>query len=357
MLDSREFRRGRTNVSFASLCRAAVGLLLLLAGAAGCSDLTTPPRNKPRAYLAASVKSVAFPVRNLRGEFALLLLDYETGEHKKLGVNGSSLLSPYLSPDGARLLFVRHPRGEGGRELVACETSTLHCKSMVKSEGSISYPIELSGGRILYVESPKWIHPDGRALYQDNDFWLLGQAGPPLKLTDMKLYQIRSVSASDKELYFSAMPDATHSVIPEFDSGSLRKSEIFKLPFDQSLGRIEIPPHKLSPLFRQDGIAISPSVSADGSIVAYLRSANSNPYRFDLVIEDLVSQSTRLVTSGGLGFSSPVVVGKSVYANDTSENQFGIRVAQPGKIYLDLLAVITNASIDAMETIELKVSQ
>ena len=66
------------------------------------------------AYFAASTRSAAFPVRDSNGRLVILLVDFETGKRKKLGMKGAHLLSPSLSPDGKRLLFVRHPFGEGG---------------------------------------------------------------------------------------------------------------------------------------------------------------------------------------------------------------------------------------------------
>jgi Tol biopolymer transport system component len=311
------------------------------------------------AYFAASTRNAAFPVRDSRGSLAILLVDFETGKRKKLGIEGAHLLSPYLSPDGKRLLFVRHPFGEGGREIVSCDTESLRCMSVLKSEGSISSPLEISGGRILFVESPKVLGLNGRARYHRNDFWLLDQAGRALQLTNMRLYQISSISVTKSAVYFSGDgPLQDNSIIPKYDPDLSKQSNIFKLPFDHALGKIESPSRPLEPLFLDYGISRSPSVSPDGSLIAFLRTANLGNYRYDLVIEDQESHETRLIMAvAGSGFSRPVVVGKSVYANVIHEDRLWIQVAEPGQRTMKRLAEITDASINSVETIDIKFEQ
>jgi Tol biopolymer transport system component len=312
------------------------------------------------AYFAASTRNAAFPVRDSAGSLALLLVDFETGKRMKLGIKGAHLLSPYLSPDGKRLLFVRHPFGEGGREIVSCDTESLRCRSVLKSEGSISSPREISDGRILYVESPKVLSLNsGGARYHRNDFWLIDEAGRARQLTGMRLYQISSISVTESAVYFSgdgSPPD--NPIIPKSNPDSSKQSNIFRLPFDQALGKIENPSRPLEPLFLDYGISRSPSVSTDGSLVAFLRSANLGNYRFDLVIKDQESHESRLITAAaGSGFSRPIVVGKSVYANVIHEDRLWIQVVEPGERTMKRLAEVMDASINSLETIDIKFGQ
>jgi hypothetical protein len=307
------------------------------------------------AYFAASTRSAAFPVRDSNGRLVILLVDFETGKPKKLGMKGAHLLSPSLSPDGKRLLFVRHPFGEGGREIVSCYTETFRCRSILKTEGSIGSPIEIAEGRILYAESPNAPGPDGIARYHRYDLWLFSESSGPRQLTNMRLYQLSSISVTENAVYFSAYgPPRDNPVIPKFDPDLSKQSDIFKLPFDLAQGKIETPTRPLEPLFLEYGKSRSPSTSPDGSLIAFLRTVNLGNYHYDLVIEDQESPATRLVTAAGLGFSRPVVVGRSVYANVINEDRLSIQVAEPGQRTMKRLADVTDASINSVETTDIR---
>lgn len=273
-------------------------------------------------------------------------------------MHGAHLLSPYLAPDGKRLLFVRHPFGEGGREIVSCDTESLRCRSVLKSEGSISSPVEISGGRILYVESPKYLRLDGRTGYHRNDFWLLDQAGRALQLTNMRLYQISSVSVTESAVYFSGEgPPRDNPIIPKDDPNSNKQSDIFKLPFDHALGKMESPSRPLQPLFLDYGKSRSPSVSWDGSLVAFWRTTDLGNYRYGLFIVDQERRESRQITAAGSGISRPVVVGRSVYINVIHEDRLWIQVVEPGQRTMKLLAEVMDASINSAETVEIKFEQ
>ncbi len=89
-------------------------------------------------YLAASVKNAAILVRTSRADYMqLLLVDFGSGKRTRLKSEGSHLLSPYLSPDGERLLFSRQLSDRKGTELVSCNTGSLACHVVVRSAGSI----------------------------------------------------------------------------------------------------------------------------------------------------------------------------------------------------------------------------
>jgi len=108
-----------------------------------------------------------------------------------------------LSPDGTRLLLARQRFKERWQQLLSCDLHSFVCKSIVKSEGSIGSPVEITGGRVLYVSSPYDVGYDGRGRYALNDFWIVGQSGMPRQLTHMILYQLNSVSVANGEVYFS----------------------------------------------------------------------------------------------------------------------------------------------------------
>jgi hypothetical protein len=63
------------------------------------------------------------------------------------------------------------------------------------------------------------------------------------------------------------------------------------------------------------------------------------------------------MTAPGLGFSRPVVVGKSVYANVINEDRLWVQVAEPGQRTMKRLAEVTDASINSVETTDIKFEQ
>jgi len=308
-------------------------------------------------FLAASVRNAAVLVRDRRTDnMQILLVDFETGKRIRLKSERSHLLSPYLSPDGTRLLFSRQPLDHQGHELVSCETATLTCRTILRSAGSIQSTIEISGCRILYVSSPFVKRFDGQIRLSHNDIWIFDPTNGPHQLTDFKLYELHSLSVSNSQIYFSATgPSRDRPVIPKYEPDANQQSNIFRLPFDPEKGAIEAPSETMTPLFASAGIATRSSVSADGSLIALLRTRTGiNPYHYDLVIADQNSHVERLIVSSGLGFSRPVVIDHDVYASVTKEDRLLIQVNRPGEPSMQLMADIDDASVAGAETVELK---
>jgi hypothetical protein len=111
--------------------------------------------NRSFTFAASSRNAVVLTRSNATEPVKLLLVDFETGKRVRLQSERSRLSSPYLSPDGARLLFSRVPLGQQqGYELISCDTTAFACRTIFKSSGSIHSAIEISGNRILYVSSP-----------------------------------------------------------------------------------------------------------------------------------------------------------------------------------------------------------
>lgn len=305
-------------------------------------------------YFAASNNNAAFPVRDKNNLLAILLVDFESGKLRKLSLRGSDLLSPFLSQDGERLLFVRHPRDQVGRELVSCDTARLACISVLKSNGLISFPVKISNERILYVSSPYFKGADGRGRYNMKDLWVLSPDKTTRKLTDMRLYDLSTISVSETSVYFSAIgPPRDNSVIPQFDASKKVRSDIFKLPFNLEQATIGGVSKPLAPLFAEDGISISPSVSFDDSTVAFLRTKNDvGNYHYDLVVTNQKDQTTRFISSNGLGFSRPVVVGRTVYVNTIYHDRFAIDIVSPDEKKPKRLAEVLDTAINSTDAID-----
>jgi len=343
-----------------SLLLATVAALHLLQGTCpGIADTNAASRNDRRNagfYFAASVRSVAFPVKTLEGNIALLFVDLETGKQKKLNSAGSHLLSPYLSPDGTRLLFVRQPYDRQGHELISCQTSEFVCKRVVKSAGAIGSPIEISDGRILYASSAYDVGLDGKGRYARNDFWISEGVNEARQLTDMQFYELNSISVTNGEVYFSAQgPRFDRPFIPKTVPLAPERSDIFKLPFDPARAEIKAPASVLEPLFVSGGISTWSSVAPDGSLIAFLRTrSNIGAYRYDIVIVDQKNRTTRLLESSGSGFSRPVIAGGNVFVRDILDDRYVIKMIAPNEPPKTLVE-IPEASIERSESLEIKI--
>ena len=309
-------------------------------------------------FLAASGRNAALLVRPGRADnMQLLLVDFETGKRIKLSSKRSHLLSPYLSPDGTRILFSRQHFERQGHDLVSCDTATLACHTILKSAGSVHDMTEISGGRILYVSSPYVKRSDGQIRLTRNDIWIFDTATGARQPTNFQLYQLGSLSVTNSEIYFSATgPFRERPMPPKYEPWSDQQSDIFRLPFDPSTGTISTPSEMMAPLFASAGIATRPSASEDGFVVAFLRTRTGiNPYHYDLVIADQSSLGERLIQSSGMGFSRPVIIGHEVYSSVTKEDRVLVRVDRMNEPVTKLLADIDDASVASAETVELKI--
>jgi Tol biopolymer transport system component len=307
-------------------------------------------------YMAASVKNAVLLVRAGRTDpMQLLLVDFGTGKRIKLKSDRSHLLSPYLSPAGTRLLFSRQALGHQEHDLVSCDTATLRCRTILKSTGSIQSAIEISDARILYVSSPYVKGSGGRIRLSRNDIWIFDPATGSRKLTDFGLYELHSLSVTDNEIYFSAFGSRhDRPLIPKPADGE--RSDIFRLPFDPEKATIDTTSGTWAPLFASGGISTRPTVSADGSLIAFLRTRTGvNPYHYNLVLAEPNSHAERLIESSGMRASRPVIIDHDVYAAITKEDRVLIEVKHPGTSDMELIADIDNASINNADTVELKI--
>ena len=331
---------------------ASILLPLMLAG----TELSTERSNRGAAF-AASNKSALVLIRVAKDDWQPLLLDLQTGKQRRLTSTGAQLRSPSLSTDGERLLLVRHPKNNSGSELLSCDTDRLSCKLLVKKvDTAIHSPIELSNGRVLYIASPLHTGGDGRKRYSRHDVWLLEPQSGPRQLTDLQLYQMSTISVTRNEIYFSAFGSPPQRpFIPRGDPSAPEASSIFRLPFDPAEGEVTAPTRLLEPLFVAPGIARALVASPDGSQMAFLRTTSLGNYRFDLVIADMRSGKEHTITSVGMGYSTPVIVGNDVLAVDIIEGRSVIRMVTGGERDSKIVADIVDKAAANAEVVELAI--
>jgi hypothetical protein len=313
------------------------------------------PRRDLASYLAASTRNVAFAVSDSNGHIALLFVDLPTGKVTKLSSKAANLLYPHLSPDGTRLLLVSHSTGRLGYRLISCETVTFVCQDIIKESESIVAPTELPNGRILYSSSPYTIDSKGRGRYAGHDFWLTDVSGHARKLTDLKFYELSSISVGGGKVYFSASGViGKRKILPRQDPLAAERSNIFRMPFDFVAGSIDIPEDGvLFPLFAAGGLAMQPSVSPDGQIISFLRTkTNIGTYRYGVVVLNQRNQTMRRFETEGLSFSRPVVVGETVVANDILPDRYVIKRLSLDGVLMEPVATISDHT--SLTEIEIK---
>lgn len=331
---------------------------------AGCitADASTSSRLQKLVtggYLTASSKNAAFFVVASPRSNDVIVLDFESKTFRKLSSNGTRLVYPFLSLDGERLLLVRQDSHTGQSELLSCGTMNLLCRRLFATKLSIVEPVEISADKIAYVSSSFKTIPGVRSRYVDHDLWLY-EAGKELhQITDFRLYALTRPSITSSHIYFSALgPHPGKEVIPKFKPLEVASSSIYRLPFNSHTGEVTVPTTQMSPLFvAARSLSDSPSVALDETFAAFLRTDRyrKGGFRFDLVVQSLTTSSSRLFESSGIGFSRPVVVGRTVVVNDLLDDRYVIKRLLPDAASLQTEIEVTDDEIIRLPATEIKI--
>jgi hypothetical protein len=309
-------------------------------------------------FFTASPRQAGFPVPVGDGRIDVIIVDLKSGDRKRLSSADSSLLTPFLSEDGERLLLVRFKR-TGIYELLSCTTTILVCRVETSGESSINSPVEVGVDKILYVGSPIRTIPGVRSRYPQHDLWILERGGLPRQLTQLQFFEMNWLSVAGANVYFSAMGSSSgRDVIPKFEPVAMNYSDIFRLPFDAVHGTAQAPDRQLIPLFVSGGRSTAASVAPDESIAAFLETRNQiGGYRYDVTVVDSKSGGSKSIESTGRGFSRPAVVNGAVLVREIFDDRYVVGRVTPGNSKMEPLVEITDASIAATEITEIKVEE
>lgn len=138
-------------------------------------------------FFTASVRQAAFPVPVGNGRVDVMIVDLKSGDRRRVSSADASLLTPFLSEDGERLLLVRFSR-TGIYELLSCTTTTFVCSVETSGDSSINSPVEVGANNILYIASPIRTVPGVRSRYPLHDIWLLDRGGSPRQITQLQFF-------------------------------------------------------------------------------------------------------------------------------------------------------------------------
>jgi hypothetical protein len=338
--------------------KARLGAILLSIVFAFHSEFASAARRTIVAgEFAASTRQAAFSVQE-EHSVDLVVVDLESGSIAKLRSAGNALIFPFLSLDGSRLVVVRQHPDSGESDLLSCTTDSFSCRRLLTLKGSISSPVEIDDHRILFISSTLGTRDSNlRAKYLGfavnryvrHDIWSLDVGQPPRRITDFGLYELHGLSVTANSVYFSAMgPRTDKSVIPKSVALQRPASDIYKLPFDRTSGSLILPEAQLKPVFLQEGYTYTARVSSDESLAALIRTVTSSPgrgFRYDLVVQDLRTGSSRTTEPAGLGFSRPVFVGKEIMVNELFDDRYIIKKILSDGASIRSVTEITDGSI------------
>ena len=201
------------------------------------------------------------------------------------------------------------------------------CRSLVQTENSLDWPVEIREGVIAYSLSPPVPWGDGGTRHASQDIWLW-QNGSSKQLTNLQLYSLSAISFTNEEVFFSALGSLrTGPLLPKSDPAAKTQSEIFRLPFDLERLTVARANKQLQSQQWMHGVSSIASVSMDGEYIAFLN-AQVPPvnYRYDVAVVGLKNGKVKRFESAGVSYSRPAFVNQSVFANDILDGRYRINL-------------------------------
>lgn len=320
------------------------------------TDVQLQRRNLLESFTAAK-KAVVFAVPRPHGAAGLVYFDRQNKRTTLIEDAGTIFVNPQLSEDGRQLLFVRNRVGDEFRELVACNTASWDCKSVLKTKDTIISPVFIDRDTVLYTSSPVYKN----SLPANYDFYLLTIGSQPKRLTTFRIGQLSSLNLAGSQIIFDAVGGLRDPLIPRSRPYPVdqAKSEIFALDFDRSNYRVETSTAQLQPLYKVEGYSVSPATTRDGRYVAFLNSRGPGPYIFNLVLADNTGKILRYIKTDGIGFFHATFVDGKLIANDLLADSYRVQqfdlTGPASEVLLELEA--SESAVSALDRITLRFSQ
>lgn len=287
-----------------------------LAFRSGVSPKEAARANSVFAGFTASRDYVVFPISMQNRDDALLLFDRKSSISKLINLpDRSAFWAPRFSRDGTRLSFIAANSRELQREVISCDVSIWTCKTAYASKDCIQSFDEMQDGRLLLSSSPV-SERDGRSRCNRFDLSIVDRTGTAQRITDLKLYELSAINVEyDNRVFFSAdsygIPKGSNCSVIQ----NCPESRIYSLSLRNDPAASDI--SKLEPLFIREGESSRPTVSADGSRIAFINSKrNSNPYRYNMMIVTRKNILEEEILVKNFSFSRAEFVGRTVLMNE-----------------------------------------
>jgi hypothetical protein len=276
----------------------------------------------------ASKELVSFQVPISPTANGLILIDRTGRRAAMLAQDGYTYRSPRFSDDGERLVFARGQAGQAETELVSCAVSGWHCTTFLRSTGSISSPVDIGGGKVLFALGYPVVRDGEVTRYRRYDFHIVSAGREPLRMTEFDLIGLHAISVGKDKVYFSAVGGKSQSTAASCtDAIKCDSSEIFSLDLDRDADRISNPADKLKPAIMVEGLSIHPAISADGTRLAFLNTnRKGNPWRYNLKVSGANGDPPRTIAVSGIAFSAAAFVGETLLVNELFKDRYRVSV-------------------------------
>jgi hypothetical protein len=274
----------------------------------------------------ASTELVSFQVPISPTANGLILIHRAGRRAAMLAQDGYTYWSPRFSDDGERLVFARAQAGHAEQELVSCVVSDWHCTTLLRSTSSISSPVDIGGGKVLFALGYPVVRNSEVTRYRRYDFHIVSPGGQPVRMTEFDFLSLQAISAGNNKIYFQAIGGKSESKAAACaDPVKCDSSEIFSL--DREADRILTPPDKLKPAIMLDGLSIHPAISADGTRLAFLNTdRKGNPWRYNLKVSGANGDPPRTIAVSGIAFSAAAFVGETLLVNELFKGRYRVSI-------------------------------
>jgi Tol biopolymer transport system component len=303
-------------------------------GVRGCYQLLTriedgrtradDHRHVLMSHFAASSAAIVFSVAVDDRSVGLVVIDRHSSTQRLIVESSAHFGSPYLSPDGQRLVMVKSSFETPQRQVLSCQTATWRCTVLLHTENSVFSPVEIDKNTILFSSSPAFIRSDGGRRYFQYDLYLAEKGAAPVRLTDFKLSELGWLSMFNNQIVFGASGGSHHPALPEY---KLNQTEIYSVNYDPQRRQVlqETPP--LKSLFQMSTYSIRPSVSADGRRIAFenVEIVKGGRYRYDMAIATLDGNLQQRVKLEGIEFSRGAFVADTLIFNELFKDHYRVR--------------------------------
>jgi hypothetical protein len=276
----------------------------------------------------ASTELVSFQVPISPTANGLILIHRASRRAAMLAQDGYTYRSPRFSDDGERLVFARAQAGQAEQELVSCVVGDWHCTTLLRSTGSISSPVDIGGGKVLFALGYPVVRNGEVTRYRRYDFHIVSPGRQPSRMTEFDLFGLHAIGVGKDRVYFSAVGGKSESKAASCtDAIKCDSSEIFSLDLDRDGDRILNSPDKLRPAIMVEGLSVDPAISADGTRLAFLNTdRNGNPWRYNLKVSGANGDPPHTIAVSGIAFSAAAFVGETLLVNELFKDRYRVSV-------------------------------
>lgn len=223
-------------------------------------------------------------------------------------------------------MFAHAQAGHAEQELISCTVSDWHCTLLLRSTNSILSPVDIGDGKVLFALGYPVVRDGKVSRHRRYDFHIVAPGRQPVRMTHFEFLSLHAISVGKNKIYFQAIGGKSESKAASCgDPNKCSSSEIFSLNLDREAERILNPPDRLEPAIMVDGISVKPTVSADGTRLAFLNtSLEKFTFRYNLKVSGADGEPLKTVPVTGIAFSDGAFTGETLLVNELFKDRYRI---------------------------------